>query len=86
MKHVFKRDENGHAISCAISRQENITFSSPRRADTDSLPQGVYGPACAGVKTKIFWKWIVNQIFLAMGLRFARDEPRNYRLVILMRL
>ena len=33
-KQVFERDDNGHAISCAISRKLNITYSSPRRADT----------------------------------------------------
>ena len=45
---------------------------------------------CTGRRTLTskpkFLGWIVNQMFVAMGLRFARDEPRNYRLVILMRL
>ena len=79
-----ERNNVGHAISCAISRQEKrvlhkciarfITYSSPRWADTwfPSLPR----KECTGVRyviTKFSWMAIVYQIFLPMVLRYKHN-------------
>ena len=86
-KQVFERDDNGRSISYAIfprktrvaqmhrtiSRQENITDTSPRRADSwfPSLPSP--SKECMGWRRLTsqpkFPGWMVYQIFLAMGLR-----------------
>ena len=64
-KQVFERDDNGHSISCTIFRQQNITNSSPRRADTwfPSLPpKGVRAGRPLESQLK-FLGWITGVFF-----------------------
>ena len=72
-------------MSYAISRQENMTYSSLRRADTWSPSithkEGTHGRSTLTSQPK-FLGWIVYQIILAMGLlsraRFRVCEDLRY--------
>ena len=70
----------------SVSRQENITYSLPDRLTPDSLPSLHPPKECTDGRRTLtsqpkFLGWIVNQIFLAMGLH-VRARTRGALLLI----
>ena len=70
----------------SVSHQENITYSFPDGLTPDSLPSPPPPKECTDGRRTLtsqpkFLGWVVNQIFLAMGLRL-RARTRAALLLI----